>query len=239
MFAFFLAFVLSLSVFAALNLDYRKLAPYWHYLASLALIVILFFTYTRGAYVALAIFLFIVGLVRFRRFLLVACAVLLILFLAYAPIRNRAVSIVAFRSDDSISWRISLWKEAWGYAQPKVFSGYGLGTAPLVISNNKPYYYGSVEPHNDYLRILLEQGIIGLMAYILLLAGLVFALFRRYLVQNRPKLKMFNFFALAFSVPLFLMSFGDNILNDTALQVAFWALVGAILSVQPRKKEAR
>lgn len=236
MFAFFLVFVLSLSVFAALNLDYRKVQPYLYYLASLAMLILLFFTYTRGAYVALAIFILIVGVMRFRKFLVAGLLVVSLVVLAYSPIRERAISIFSFRADDSISWRLGLWQEGWEYAQPKIASGYGLGTAPQVIAAHKPYYHGSVEPHNDYLRILLEQGVPGVFAYLLLIAGLIYALLHRYLGQQRPKLKVFNLFAIAAAISLFAMSFGDNILNDTALQLAFWSLVGAVLSFQVRKK---
>lgn len=236
MFAFFLVFCLSLSTFAALNLDYRKIQPYLYHLASLAMLVLLFFTYTRGAYVALAIFIFIVGLLRFRKFLIGGLIALLLVASAYAPVRERATSIFSFRADDSIAWRIGLWREGWDYAQPRLATGYGLGTAPQVIAANKPYYHGSSEPHNDYLRILLEQGVLGVLAYLLLIAGLLYALLHRYLGQKRPKLKVFNLFAIAAATSLFVMSFGDNILNDTALQFAFWSLTGAVLSVQVRKK---
>jgi len=48
--------------------------------------------------------------------------------------------------------------------------------------------------------------------------------------QKKPLLKMLTLFSAACLIALSIMSFGDNILNDTALQWSLWVLFGAILA---------
>ena len=62
--------------------------------------------------------------------------------------------------DFSGLWRISHWRTCIDVIADtniiQLLCGYGIGTSNLLMYN---------EPHNDYLRVLIEQGIIGLTLY--------------------------------------------------------------------------
>ncbi len=64
---------------------------------------------------------------------------------------------------------ISLW-------QP--WFGYGIGTFNSLVEFYRGFEWGSLEAHNDYLKIFVENGIAGLVSYISLILGLLFYLFR-------------------------------------------------------------
>jgi hypothetical protein len=76
-----------------------------------------------------------------------------------------------YDSDDfSGLWRISHWRTCFDViasANPaQLLCGYGIGSSKLLLYN---------EPHNDYLRVLIEQGIIGFTLY----AAFFLTMFRR------------------------------------------------------------
>ncbi len=236
MFAFFLCFIIVLTVFIYLNNSNKKISSLFYGFLMLLSLFTLFFTYTRGAWLVAVIFIFIIGLLYYRRFLF-SIAVLLFIFYLFVPsFKERVTTLVNPDPYGSITWRLDLWQDGFDYFKQKPIIGYGSGTASLVIAHNRNPRLGSSEPHNDYLRLALNTGVLGLVAYLNLIAILLISLLRQFFKQKNAKLKMFNLFLLAFGVALYLMSFGDNILNDTSLQWSFWTLVGALLAVQINQK---
>ena len=230
MLAYFLVLPITLATFAALNLGKNRVESYGYAISSAVLVVVLAFTYTRGAYVALAIMLLIIGLVRFRAFLLVATAFGLIIYLALPQINARVNSLLAFDPYGSMGWRVSLWTDGFSYFQQKPLLGNGLGTGPMVIADNRDFSLGATEPHNDYLRIGLENGVVGVVAYLGIIFTALLDLYYGFKNQKKPRLKMLTLFAIACFISLAIMSFGDNILSDTALQWPLWALLGSIIA---------
>ncbi|MDD3301611.1 MAG: O-antigen ligase family protein [Patescibacteria group bacterium] len=230
MLAYFLILPITLATFAALNLGKKRIESYGYSILSLIFVLVLAFTYTRGAYVALALIFLIVGLVKFRAFLLAAASLAFAFYLVIPPITARVNSLINFDPYGSIGWRITLWTDSISYFREKPWSGNGLGTGPLVIAENRDFKLGATEPHNDYLKIGLENGAIGLLVYLSIILSVLIDFYRSFKKQNKPRLKMLSLFSSACLIALSIMSFGDNILNDTALQWSLWTLFGSILA---------
>ena len=230
MLAYFLILPVTLATFAALNLGKKRIESYGYSVVALVLIIALAFTYTRGAYVALALVFLIVGLVKFRAFLLAAASLAFAFYLVVPPITARVNSLINFDPYGSIGWRITLWTDSISYFREKPWSGNGLGTGPLVIAENRDFKLGATEPHNDYLKIGLENGAVGLLSYLAIIFSVLIDFYRSFKKQKKPRLRMLTLFSSACLIGLSIMSFGDNILNDTALQWSLWALFGAILA---------
>jgi O-antigen ligase len=193
---------LALMALGLLLLVDERDRPLHQVLVHLVVIGCLVVTYTSGAILAFA-----VGLVfRYRRRLLrpqgIAVVVLLVTALAItggvsAPERiKRQVEIVqqnldlALASDveygslveeygDSATsglWRIAMWSTVLrGYAAASptewLFGG-GLGSSPERYGNH---------PHNEYVRLLAETGVLGLVAFL----GFFFAVFRALRPEDR------------------------------------------------------
>lgn len=230
MLAFYLLLAITMSVFLILNLPKKRLEVYLYSLLSLFYVVILFFTYTRGAYLALIMIFILVGAAKFKKFLLFAFLFLLFAYAFVPPLQYRFNSI--FQSDPygSVSWRFNLWRDGFSYFQERPWEGYGVGTAEKVIAAKRDFRLGSPDPHNDYLRIALDGGYPLLLSYLFLLFAFFVTVLKAYLKETRPRLKNFFLFFLAFGVAIFTMSGGDNVLNDTALQWQMWALAGSALA---------
>jgi O-antigen ligase len=232
MLAYYLLLPITLAVFVFLNIKKTRIEA-WAYLAIAAfLIFILFFTYTRGAYIALLIIFLVVGVLKFRKFLLASGLILLLIYALSLPLQDRVNSLFNAATDGSINWRLDMWGDGLTYFQAKPLVGYGFGLSDEVFTQNSSYAVASPDPHNDYLRLALDGGAIGLGIYLLLISVLFFCLLAEYRREPRARLKMINLFILALALAIYALSFGDNLLNDTALQWDFWILIGALLATQ-------
>lgn len=203
--------------------------------------VLILLTYTRAAFVGLAIFLSIVGFVQnkklFKRIvlgfslalaLLVGTAQLLPLetaaLLAHTPIISRLTT--ANEDADSLAWRQALIQETMPIIRAHPWLGYGFGTFEKVWTDNRSaahFWDDSAEAHNDYLRLALELGLAGLALYIAFLATLIAKSFS--LARQDPKQHLHLF---AWIITFAVVSLSDNLLHHTPvlwLTFAYWGSV--------------
>jgi O-antigen ligase len=152
-------------------------------------------------------------------------------YLLIEPLNYRVNDLVANRSDSSIQWRINLWSDAKEYVKSQPLLGYGAGVASNLILDKRGEQFGSSDPHNDYLKIAIENGLIGLLVYFSLIIGLFIKLTKKYFLTDQTQLKTLILSAIGLSIAFYAMSAADNILRNTALMWSFWALIGAILAV--------
>jgi len=235
-FAFFTLFLLFL------HTHYSTIQPaeFWQkhvelkWLTYILLTALLLFTYTRAALVGLLVFFIIIGIRRYKKMLIWLIASLTLFYLLFYPlnaflIKNYNYSLqqipllerVTSRNEeaDSIAWRQSLLRETLPLIQAQPFLGYGYGTFPIVWEANRSSQHqwdDSAEAHNDYLRILLELGLLGLILYLLLLAKLVY----------RYKHSLYLFAWLAVFIVLGL---SDNMLHHTPVMWLMWSWWGGNL----------
>lgn len=237
MLAFYLVFIITLALFIFLTLRKQAVEKYFYLLFSLPLILALGLTYTRGAWLCLFTILFLIGLIRFRIFLVSALFIISLAYIIVLPFQERVNSLFTFSSTDSTVWRLDLWRDALSYSKDNQLKGYGPGTSAIIIAQNRSLLLGSSEPHNDYIKIILETGLIGLAAYLFLITSLVFRLAQGFKQEIWPRRRLLFMFMMIFSFALYLFSSGDNILKDSSLQWVFWALNGALMCSYARLKK--
>ena len=125
-------------------------------------------------------------------------------------------------------WNWSLFVKEW---KNKPILGYGLDTTGDLISPLKN------EAHNDYLRFLVETGLIGLALYLIFLYILGFELWKLY-IRARSDID-FSYLALVtFSIYVawIVGSFADNYITATVFQYYFWGLIGTLMSRKDEDK---
>lgn len=128
-------------------------------------------TGSRGALVALGVVLVyvLVEQQNFKYFIMVALGILVGLALFYVvdtQILNLGYTenvIIRFISDGSGSDRTEIWTVVLQAAQKNLFFPYGLGAASSVVLAN---FGADLGPHNTYLLILLEGGLIALVTFL-------------------------------------------------------------------------
>lgn len=235
--AYYLIIPLALLVFA-FSKDIPKKNPNIFYpLAILYFTILLILTYTRGAWLAFLLVIFIIGVVKYRKFLVASAIVVFLIYAAVEPIRIRVDNLITSDPGSSVQWRLGLWKDSITYVGEAPILGHGTGTANELILEKRGIQFGSSDPHNDYLKILLENGLLGLIAYLIIITSLIATLFIEYTKESDKDIKNILLIILSLSLALYVMSFADNIIRNTALQWAYWSLIGSVFAISSIDKK--
>jgi len=224
-----IALILSQKKEVAFKLNKRKL-----WILASPLIFLLFATYTRSALACLIIFVLVLGLLKYRRILLGGLVLFLITYFLSSVFQERLWELFTLDPYGSIVWRLRLWEQMMPISLWQPWFGYGAGTFNSLVEYYRGFQWGSLEAHNDYLKIFVENGIIGLLSYISIILGLLFYLFRIFKKSIEDN-KTLALSILIISISLFIISFFDNILRTTALQWNFWILLGGWLKISKLK----
>lgn len=129
----------------------------------------LLLTYTRSAWLATIAGVLVVGLFQGKRVVAVFGLVLIgLLFLVPSTAARFAdlerEQTVSGAAGNSLVWRIGYWKQAIDLNHDPLL-GNGLRSIKETTDIEK-------EPHNDFIRVFVETGVIGLLAYVWLIATL-------------------------------------------------------------------
>jgi O-antigen ligase len=141
------------------------------------------------------------------------------------PVINRVVSLFNSDPSDSVIWRLNMWDDAYNKALESPIIGFGTGSSEMVIEQTRGTFRGSLEVHNDYIKIFLEQGIIGLLIYFILIINILYTLYSRY-IKNK------NIYILTIATLMtiiYIVSFWDNLLRGTVLMWILFLLLGGVL----------
>jgi len=242
--------IINLKGYARLKLVFLRPAGIVFFLLTL---VILVFTQSRSAWLSLLLMFFFFTVVFFwqkgkKKASLSLLAVLLggIIFLVILnlhplPFRedeNPLLVRLKTFSDLSSAGRLRFfwWKNSWDLIKQKPWFGYG----PETMSLSSPHYYqpecAALEginqvpdrAHNDFLDVLLNTGIFGLLAYLFLLVDVFYSGFRSMkfsTVEDRPIILCLLTGLVGY---LFSLQFSFHVISTA---VYFWGYVAIILRI--------
>ncbi|MEW6610404.1 MAG: O-antigen ligase family protein [Patescibacteria group bacterium] len=209
--------------------------------------VLLLFTYTRSAWIGAVIILSIYFL-RFHTKTIIISGLVMSAIIFSFPIFSRAfynttgydISQIALiqrmqppsgdDATDSFTWRIRSWKEVSVKLHGMPLFGYGPAMYTIVRESTVRYLTDlGIEAHNDYLRLALETGWLGVFFYFLFFAGNIFQFIQAVRnIRTRFYEKIFTV-AAAMSVAFMVMSVSDNILRSTPVSWLLWAFMGGTI----------
>ena len=195
------------------------------------LIFCLVSTYSRGAWIAGFISLMFLGLIRSKKLFLIVTVLLLILpFIVPASVKQRANSIMKITSMNTD--RFTLWQEALNITADFPLLGSGINTYASIAPRYKLTEVTGVYPHNCYLQMAAESGILGLGAFLWILV----ALFKTSLINvKRINDKFYGAVLVGLLAGLFgllIHSFVDTDIYSLQLGNLMWFLMGLIIAVQ-------
>lgn len=108
---------------------------------------------------------------------------LLIIFLLYAPPSARYIegiheSINFYQNhndadDSSMGLRLRFWSNTIDIIKQSILIGQGVGGLPVAFKSTFPHLPVLFNPHNEYLLITAQLGIIGLIIFVVFLASLI------------------------------------------------------------------
>jgi O-antigen ligase len=153
----------------------------------LGCVIALYSTFTRSAWLAAVAAVVLVAFLGRRRLLLGGLVIGAVVSLVAVPtIIQRFADLGQSSSPNgyatnSLVWRFDYWDQVLPLANKDPITGIGLGMSSFETVQAK-------EPHNDPLRAYVETGIVGLLAYFLLLIsmGVVARQSMRY-TKRRPR----------------------------------------------------
>ena len=247
--AFYLLVVIGITL--AAFIEARRLAVRLALLGLLAAAsVCLFLTYTRSAWIGAAIVVLVLGLLRYR-ILLVGGAIALALAAFAFPAAARKVqdrfgdlsTSSESHASNSWKWRTGQWSrmEHWGWERP--FLGQGFGSYQRlsikefgyfdrhyqVADPGHPFAPRGIAPHNDYVKMFVETGIIGLSLWVLTLGGLISAAWR---ARRAPPLRAYARAMVAVMIALAIVSYADNVQGYTTVLLVTSAMIGGLAGLQ-------
>jgi len=225
----FLSIITSAVVILLLNAETRKKRIFLM-VVLVSIIVSQVLALNRGTWLALGGG-FIVAAYKYRRYIslkwVVVLAVFIIIFFSktiydrFGDLENR----VRYSGKNTLEGRIEYWKEILPLIAKKPLTGYGVGTTGIV---SVKYLHTTEIPHNDFIRIALETGIIGVLLYFLFLIKLVFYFLTRPL---NKELWPYNFAILMMSCYFIVISATQNVVYNLINFPAFLIMIAIGIKV--------
>jgi O-antigen ligase len=133
-------------------------------------LVVLVGTYTRSAWIAVVAGLLVVGILQSKRLVALMWVGLIAVVLIAPSTAARFQDLgentrPSGQPANSLIWRFEYWTAALQQADNPV-TGIGLGGVSVSTQEAK-------EPHNDFVRVFVETGLVGLAAYLWFCAAMV------------------------------------------------------------------
>ena len=185
------------------------------------------YTFSRGAYAAILVGLFVLGALKDRK-LLILGAVFLLTWQAIVPTAVRQRVTMTENSngklEDSANERVKLWEAAEISILNNPIFGTGFGTYQLSshVDNLR-------DTHNWYLKVMVETGIIGMIIVVLMLQQMLALTYRLFKRPDDPLYQGLGLgLFLAICACIVANCFGDR---WTYLEITgmLWVLVGVAI----------
>lgn len=201
----------------------RRAKSYW-YLAVLLIFMGMMYTYTRIALVAV---FFGMGLMmwRIKRFRWVGIFILLLVPLAI-PASMMTRLQASFELDYSFFVRLLAWYHASLQIMSHPFFGIGIETWSEWYLAVAPFdFLYALHPHNVYLKILLEIGIFGFVAYFWIVGSILRAYYKKCI---RGRHDSFDYMILLGVLTLLFACLTDIFIQQYSISVVFWIALALI-----------
>ena len=207
-------------------------------MSFLATLFCLVYTYTRGAWLGFFVGVFFFCLVKSKKFLAFFLAILIcIIFLLPCGVKVKHVltridSMKKFHS----SYRVLSGKEALRIIRDYPILGTGLNTYTIIGRKYKSHKRGGMYPHNSYLHMAAEVGILGLAAFLWLL-WVIFArgwrLLRHFqcLAMTDDNDYILILGLMAGLIGFLVHAFFDTTLYAIRLASIFWIMCGVLVAI--------
>ena len=206
------------------------------YLLTIALSVLaIIFARSEGALIGVFSGLLFFGLVfnRTTRRLVLAVLLILMLFIFSFPWLRQYSTEKVLLKDLSGQLRLNIWQGAISLLKTSPLLGVGLsGYQKLIPKFQKPYYQSgqliSVEthpyPHNLYLAVWLELGLLGLLVFISLIVNFFVLIFKK--IKRDVSSRRFFLALGAAMIVLLVHGLVDTPYFKNDLSVLFWLIIG-------------
>ncbi len=217
---------LCIAICAGLMLLFRKRSRKKRLIIGIifiSLLVSLILSLNRGSWICLFLALMLAApFYRYRVKLPLLIGLSCLVLLAASPFiyqRFMELTVVTeFGTKNTLLGRISGWQALWPIIKQHPFAGNGIGAIELTVYRELGYAY---VPHNDYIRLAAEGGIMTLLCYIWFhlenISGNI--------LKNRYRLWRINYPLLVAIIYFAVLSFFQNIIYNVVVFPMFTGLL--------------
>lgn len=231
--AFYLVFTITLGFYLLqghlFSLNRIRKAFLWIYVIDL--LILLLATKTRNAWIACWGLFFLYGLLKERRYLFYSLF-LSLLALFIPPVRERIFEVLGsadledVESLNSFTWRLRLWKDSLLSFRETFLFGNGLASFEFLVERLRGWDERA-GAHNTYLEVLVETGLLGIVAYV----GIYLKLLKTFYIKMRgtvAKLSAEYLLLFCYAGSYAVVCFGDNMLYYLSFNWYFWFFMGVM-----------
>lgn len=195
-------------------------------------------TFSRTPLVLFIVALSLVLILLKRRKTAILFILVIILIILFVPaVSNRWTDILDSSQGNSLTWRISLWKESLSHFVQVWFMGSGIGTFIDFVQFESGY-----ASHSMYVGFLIETGIVGLLGVIQFFVFLMIEsqkYLRRYQITSQCDVDIFiaSIVSFALCAAILASSIAGSPLNLPSAIVYFFAIAGVLSSKSTLSKQ--
>ncbi len=254
-----LAMFFPLLLFFTINKKYSGSIKFAASLLLILFIVALVFSYTRAAWVSLAIALIVYFVlllrIRFRNVMIVfisACSLALVyqteIVMKLEKNRQDASqdfdkhieSISNISTDASNLERLNRWNAAFRMFQERPFLGWGPGTysfeyAPFQHAHEKTIISTNMgdkgNAHSEYIGPLCESGVLGALTFIFIIIYVLSTGFRLYYTVKENEIKKMVLMILLGFITYIVHGGLNNFLDTDKASVPFWGFIAMLVAI--------
>lgn len=197
------------------------------------LLLTLLLTYARIAWVALFVFVLLIGVWRYR-FLLVPLILLPLVLITFVPaVQERVDEMFHPAPDSSIVWRQQLWHDMLlkTNIEDRLLLGNGIDTFRVSAEQLRGARFGSNESHNDFVKFYVDGGLIGVGVLALYLMLYSFPILRVRRLTPSHSLKNLATLIALLLMTLIIASLTDNVFKNTPVQWILAVVTGGFLAL--------
>jgi len=198
----------------------------------------IYFTQTRGVWLSMLVSIAFFFIRRPKIIIPVLILFGLFVFFFFNIIEDRFLSVMYFEQDKSSLGRMQAWLSSILIIEKNPLFGFGFDTFYLYRDDVMQYFVVDVRnPHNTYLRAVLEMGLTGAVIYFFLIFKAVFYSFNfRNYVSNPVFTKYLDGLQLSFVALLIAFNFEPYLSLFGGSTAAIWIITALAFRI---RKEAR
>lgn len=216
---------------------YRWLAGVGFIFSFIALI----FNGTRGAWVALVpVFILLIGYYAFtNKKYLALCLVAIIgagAVLSTNQVFVEKVKSITSTTNRSNTERLLIWQSAYNMFKDHPVLGVGLGQykdnyqQKYILPQATEKYLGHA--HNNFLQMLAENGIVGFIGFVVMLAYIIGKNLMDFIKKRCP----YSLIAASSTIALVLQGLTEYNFGNSAVMKSYWLMLGCVLVMKEWKK---
>lgn len=234
--AFYLLLFLPL-LWALLKNSRPKIIKASFFLVLVFFSLLILATLARVAWLGALGMLLVYGAIMNRKALILTFLMLFACYLAIPTINSRINDVFAPKFNSSLNTRFKIYNSTLPafFESPVLGQGFGSFEQIHLRLNGEARTYESLQAHNDYLRLLIELGLVGLSLYLAIFGALIFTAYKHY-KKSDAEMKSYLFGLILLVLGALAISAGDNVLRTMEVQYLLWAIIGATFAFLEIKK---